>query len=158
MTDQLASEKKPLDAKTNAELKREAKARLMRVDPPAEVSKLAEEVIGKRVGGSVSGFVSFLRERAVVGLAVGFAIGAQAQVVVKQFITSFVDPLFKLLIPGDQVLSTRASSLSLAGHTASFAWGALVYSLLDFLFILFTIYVVVRVFKLEQLDKKDEKK
>jgi large-conductance mechanosensitive channel len=152
MADQkLASEAKPLDKKTDAELKREAKVRLKRLDP-REAADVADEVAPK---GTMSCFVTFLRERAVVGLAIGFVIGTQVQTVVKQFIASFVDPLFKLLIPGDQALSTRTWTLGIHGHTADFAWGALLYSLLDFLFILFTIYFVVKLLHLDRLDKKN---
>ncbi|HXR49420.1 MAG TPA: MscL family protein [Verrucomicrobiae bacterium] len=147
------SEQKPLKEKSEAELKREAKARL-RLLSPATIKAIVREVLHNRVGGSMSGFVTFLRERAIVGLAVGFAIGSQAQVVVKQFISSFVDPLFKLLIPGDQVLSARNWTIGFGGHTAIFGWGAMVYTLIDFLFILFMIYLVIHLLRLDQLDKK----
>ena len=147
---------KPLDQKTDTELKREAKSRLIRLNPGAAAA-LVEETLSNTVNHSTSGFIDFLREKAIVGLAVGFVIGAQVQAVVKQFIASFVDPLFKLLT-GNQALSDLKWSVHLNGHkaadTADFAWGGFVYSLLDFLFIVFIIYIVIRVFKLEQLDKK----
>jgi large-conductance mechanosensitive channel len=144
---------KPLDQKTEAELKREAKARLKRLDHDSAMA-VAEEAVGNKVTGSVSDFVNFLRERAIVGLAIGFVVGTQVQTLVKQFITSFVDPLFKLLIPGNQVLSDRKWVAHFAGRTADFGWGALAYTLLDFFFIVLVIYIVVRVFSLERLDKK----
>ena len=148
-----SSDPKPLKQKSEAELKREAKARL-RLLRPSVIKAIVNEVLRNKVGGSMTGFVTFLRERAVVGLAVGFAIGSQAQVVVKQFISSFVDPLFKLLIPGDQVLSARSWTIHLDGRTATFGWGAMVYTIIDFLFILFMIYLVIHLLRLDQLDKK----
>lgn len=45
----------------------------------------------------VDGFVTFLREKAVVGLAVGFIIGQQAQGLIKQLVDSFSKPIFTSL-------------------------------------------------------------
>ncbi|MDL2363499.1 MAG: MscL family protein [Patescibacteria group bacterium] len=106
----------------------------------------------------VTGFVGFLREHSVVGLAVGFAIATQAQALVKQLITSFIDPLYALLFSGEK-LSTKSSTLHFHGREQAFGWGAFMYTLLDFLFVLLAIYLIVKFFKLDRLAKaKDEKK
>ncbi len=147
------SESKPLDDKTQAELKREAKARLKRLDPTSKAAVIGD-VLGSPVTGPLAGFITFIRERAVVGLAIGFVIGTQVQVVVKQFIASFVDPLFALVIPGNKSLSEEVWNVHAGSHTASFGWGALVYALLDFFFIVFAIYLVIHLLKLDKLDKK----
>lgn len=103
-----------------------------------------------------SGFVNFLREQAVVGLAVGFIIGTQAQAVVKQLVASFINPLFTLFF-GEQ-LTTRTFAFTFHDRTASFGWGAFVYGLLNFLFVLLAIYVVIKFFKLDKLDKPKDGK
>ena len=100
-----------------------------------------------------TGFVDFLRERAVVGLAVGFVIGSQAQTVVKQLVSSFIDPAFKLLF--GQNLSSRSFVLNLHHRHAQFGWGVFVYDLLDFLFLLIIIYLIIKIFKLDRLEKSD---
>ena len=146
------SESKSLDQKTDAELKREASARLRRMSPEAAAS-VVEGVKG-RVSQPATGFVAFLRERAIVGLAIGFVVGVQVQTVAKSFITGFVNPLFTFLIPGNQVLSDHKWTWHINGHTANIGWGDLVYQLLDLFFLIFIIYLVVRVFKLDRLDKK----
>src|SRR5579872_3032154 len=97
---------KPLAQKSEAELKREARARLKRLDPVV-ASELVNEAVSKQVRGSLSGFVQFLRDYSVLGLAIGFALGAQVQNVVKQLISSFIDPLFQLIFPGNKELSAR---------------------------------------------------
>ena len=99
----------------------------------------------------VSGFVGFLREHAVVSLAVGFAIATQAQALIKQLITSFVDPLYGLLF--SQKLSAKASILHFHGREQVFAWGAFMYTLIDFLFVLVIIYLIVKLLNLDKLDK-----
>lgn len=101
---------------------------------------------------TLNGFVSFIRENAVVGLAVGFVIGAQVQSVVKQLIASFVDPLFQLLF--GQALSQRTAVFHLNGHTADFAWGSFAYVLIDFLFVLLAVYLIIKILKLDKLDKQ----
>ena len=144
------SEEKPLAQKSDAELKRETKARLRHLDP-VTATQIVNEVVGKQ---AVGGFVDFLREHAIVGLAVGFVLGAQVQTVVKQLITSLIDPLFKLLLPGDKVLSDRSFTLYFNGKSAPFGWGAIAYTLLDFLFVAVAIYVIIKFFKLDKLDKQ----
>ena len=150
---QPSPESKPLDEQTEAELKRGAKARLRRLTPSAKAAVIGD-TLGAPVTGPLAGFITFIRERAVVGLAIGFVIGTQVQAVVKQFITSFVDPLFALIIPGNKTLSQQIWRAHLGSHSADFAWGALVYTLLDFLFIVFAIYLVIHLLKLDKLDKK----
>lgn len=103
----------------------------------------------------VSGFVGFLRDYAVVGLAVGFVIGLQAQNLVKVLVSSFIDPAFQLLF--GQALSQRAFVLHFHGRTASFTWGAFVYGLLNFLFVLAAIYILVKFFSLDKLDRPTKK-
>jgi large-conductance mechanosensitive channel len=105
----------------------------------------------------VSGFVGFLREYAVITVAIGFAIATQAQGLVRQLTTSFIDPLYALLFNGG-TLSTKTTVLAWHGREQAFAWGAFVYSLLNFIFMLVIIYVVVKFFALDKLAKKDDKK
>lgn len=104
----------------------------------------------------VGGFVDFLRKYAVVGLAVGFIIGLQAQTLVKQLVTSFIDPAFQLFF--GQALQSRTFVLHLHDRTIPFPWGAFVYQLLDFLFVLAAIYIIIRFFSLDKLDKPKKSK
>jgi len=98
----------------------------------------------------VSGFLDFLREHAVVSLAIAFVIGLQSQTLVKQLVSSFIDPMFKLLF--GQALSLRTFTLHFHGRSANFAWGAFAYGLLDFLFVIGAVYAIVKVLNLDKLD------
>ncbi len=106
----------------------------------------------------VSGFLGFLREYSVVGVAVGFVIALQAQVVMKQLVASFIDPAFQLLF-GGQKLSQRVFVLHFHDRAAEFGWGNFVYILFNFLFMLAAIYIIIKLFALDKLDKpkKDKK-
>lgn len=101
----------------------------------------------------VSGFVDFIRGHAIIGLAIGFVLGTQVQAVVKQLISSFIDPLFVLIFPGNKSLSARTFTLHFEGRAANFGWGAVVFSVIDFIFIAFTVYAIIKLFKLDKLDK-----
>ena len=117
------------------------------------VTAIAPDAFAQPVGG----FVTFLREHAIVGLAVGFVIGSQVQALVKQGTDSFINPLFQLLFSGNKSLTSRTFTLHFGGRHANFAWGAMTYALLDFLFVLAAIYVTIKIFSLDKLDKKKEK-
>lgn len=103
----------------------------------------------------VGGFVQFLREHAVVGLAVGFIIGLQAQTLVKQLVASFIDPAFQLFF--GQALESRTFTLHFRHHHANFGWGAFVYGVFSFFFVLAAIYAIMKIFNLDQLDKPSKK-
>lgn len=102
----------------------------------------------------VNGFVDFLREHAVVGLAIGFIIGTQAQGLVKLLVASFIDPAFQLMF--GKSLSQRTFTLHWHTHAANFGWGSFAYGLLNFLFVLIAIYAIVKILKLDKLDKPVE--
>lgn len=103
----------------------------------------------------MGGFLDFLREHTVVTLAVGFAIATQAQTVIKQLIASFIDPLYGLLF--SQKLSARVFTLHFRGRAEQFQWGQFVYTFIDFLFVLLAIYLVIKLFNLDKLEKHVEK-
>jgi large conductance mechanosensitive channel protein len=111
-------------------------------------------VVSSELSEPMHGFVKFLRERAVVGLAVGFIIGLQAQTLMKQLVDSFLTPLLNLVL-GE--VNKKVTVLSLGDKTATFAWGKFVYSLVAFLFVLLAIYVIIKVLKLDRLEKSNKK-
>jgi len=103
-----------------------------------------------------TGFANFVRDYAVVGLAVGFIVGQQANAVVKQLVASFVEPWVEVIFGQD--LSTRTAILH-HGHTpVKVPWGAFVYTLIEFFLVLISIYLVVKLFRLDKLKQPKEKK
>ncbi len=103
------------------------------------------------------GFANFLRDYAVITVAIGFMIAAQAQILIKQTISSFIDPLFALFVNG-QTLSSKTAVVTWHGNTQTLAWGAFIYALVNFIFVLIVIYIVVKFFALDKLTKKPEDK
>ncbi len=109
-----------------------------------------DDVVREQFGG----FVGFVRQHAIVGLAVGFIVGQQAQGIIKQLVTSFIDPAFQLFF--GKKLSERTFTLHVGDNWANFGWGGMIYVLLNLLFVLLVVYVLLKLFKLDKLDKKKE--
>ncbi len=101
-------------------------------------------------------FVNFLREKAVVGLAVGFIIGLQAQAVVRQLVDSFITPILNAVLGNN--LEKRQFLLIPGSPETAVTWGKFIYVLINFIVVLFSIYVIVKVFKLDRLDTPPPKK
>ncbi len=105
----------------------------------------------------VTGFVQFIKDHAVVGLAIGFIVGQQANGLVKQFVGAFVDPAFHLLF--GQALTERTFTLNWHSRSVPFPWGSFAYGLLSFLFVVIAIYAAVKLLNLDKLEKaKEEEK
>lgn len=99
----------------------------------------------------VGGFIDFLRNHAIVGLAIGFVIATQVQAVVKQLVSSFIEPTFQLFFKG--ALLNDSITWHFNGRTVSYNWGVFANDLLDFIFVLAALYLIIRIFKLDRLDK-----
>jgi large-conductance mechanosensitive channel len=98
-------------------------------------------------------FVDFLRDHAIVGLAIGFVVGTQAQSVVKQLIDSFITPGINLIIGGAS-LDKRRFYLQIFHNGQDFYWGKMIVVLVNLVVVLATIYAIVRILNLDKLEKK----
>lgn len=100
------------------------------------------------------GFMDFVREQGVVGLAIGLAIGTQAAILVKDMVGAIIDPIIGLIIGNPKGLQAAQWDVTVAGREATFGFGKLVYSLIVFMAVCAVIYFVVHGFKLDKIDKK----
>ena len=103
----------------------------------------------------VGGFADFLREYTVVTLAIGFVVATQVQGLVKLLVAGFVDPFTKLMF--GTALSNRTFTLHWHDRAANFNWGEFVYGLVTFLAVLVVIYLVIKIFKLDKLNKPKDR-
>ena len=104
----------------------------------------------------MGGFVNFIREQGVVGLAVGLAIGTAAGDTVKKLVTAFIDPLVQLIVGSQQGLQSASFTVEVAGRKGEFLYGAFVSSLITLIAVAFVIYAIVHFLKLDKLDKKKD--
>lgn len=120
----------------------------------ARLAKLKEA----RATKLTAGFVDFIREQGVVGLAVGLAMGAAAGAAVKAIVDGFVSPIIGFVLGGSTLpAKVWNTGLERGGKELVIAWGLAANSVVILVSTGLVIYVVVRGFKLDRLDKKKEK-
>lgn len=134
---------------------------------PSETVKKAKKSAAKKLADKklaqtivkdthMGGFINFIREQGVVGLAVGLAIGTAAGDTVKKLVTAFIDPLVQLIVGSQKGLQAASFTVEFAGRKAEFLYGAFVSSLITLLAVAFVVYAIVHFFKLDKLDKKKD--
>ena len=109
-----------------------------------------------RAKGHGGGFMKFIREQGVVGLAVGLAICTAAGDTVKKLVTAFIDPIVQLIIGSQEGLQAASFTVDIAGRKGEFMWGAFVSSLITLLAVALVVYAIVHFLKLDKLDKKKD--
>ncbi len=107
-----------------------------------------------KAAGKVGGFMNFIREQGVVGLAVGLAIGTAAGDTVKHLVHAFIDPLVQLMIGSQAGLQAAEFTVNIGDRQGTFMWGAFVSSLITLLAVALVVYGIVHMLKLDKLDKK----
>lgn len=121
----------------------------------ANAKKKVERAAKNTVAGrQVAGFLDFIREQGVVGLAIGLVFGVQVKALVDQIVASFINPILGLVLPGEGDLAKKTFSLTVGGKEAVFLYGAFIAVLISFLTVAALIYFGFKVLKLEKLDKK----
>ncbi len=97
----------------------------------------------------LQGFMDFIREQGVVGLAVGFILGGAVSKTVSSLVDNIINPLVGALL-GKVALADKAFSIG----EVSLKYGAFISTLVDFVIIAAVIYFGVKALKLDRLDKK----
>ena len=106
--------------------------------------------------GWLQGFVDFVREQGVVGLAVGFILGVAAKGVVDSLVNNVVNPVVGVLYGGGGPLNDKFWCLKdVSGVcTNKLGYGALLNTFINFLIVAGVVYLIVKSLKLDKLDKK----
>ena len=109
--------------------------------------------------GWLQGFVDFVREQGVVGIAVGLTLGLAAKSLVDSFVQNVVNPIAGVLYGGGQLAEKSWCLKSVAGQcTNKLIYGSFLNALINFVIILAVVYFVVKKLKLDKLDKTKKKK
>lgn len=119
--------------------------------------KVAKNIKNKatvKAYSELGGFVDFIRNQGVVGLAIGFVIGAQTRELVDQLSRSFIDPMLGLIFGGSQGLSQQSFYMQIGSRSATFLWGAFASAIINFIIITAIIYFTFKWLKLDKLDQK----
>lgn len=108
----------------------------------------------EKTKGHGNGFVDFIREQGVIGLAVGLAIGTAAGDTVRKLVEGFINPIVQLLVGSQEGLQAASFTIKIGDRQGEFLWGAFVSSLISLLATALVVYLVVHWMKLDRLDKK----
>ena len=100
----------------------------------------------------MKGFVDFIREQGVVGLAVGFILGGAVSKVVTAVITDIINPILGIVLGMAGDLKTASFGIG----SARVMYGDLISVLIDFTVIALVVYFGVKIIGLDRLDKKKE--
>jgi len=93
----------------------------------------------------VHGFVDFIREQGVVGLAIGFILGGAVSSVVKSFVDDIIEPILGIFIGSSEGLQKLA--------IGPVTYGNFLIALVDFLIISAVVYFGFRKLGVAKLDK-----
>ena len=98
----------------------------------------------------MKGFLDFVREQGVVGLAVGFILGGAISKVVSALVADIVNPLLGIVLGATGNLSSAYFEIG----QSKVMYGDFINTTIDFLVIAFVVYFGVKWLGLEKLDKK----
>jgi len=98
----------------------------------------------------MKGFITFIREQGVIGLAVGFILGGAISKMVTSLVNDIVNPSIGILL--GRVGELRSAYLKIG--QSKIMWGNFLNSAIDFLIIALVVYFGVKILKLDRLDKK----
>jgi large conductance mechanosensitive channel len=98
----------------------------------------------------MKGFIDFIREQGVIGLAIGFILGGAVSKVVAAFVNDLINPFIGIFMEATGSLKTAVWEIG----PAKILWGDFVSATIDFLIIAFVIYFGFKLLRLEKLDKK----
>ncbi len=98
----------------------------------------------------MKGFMDFIREQGVVGLAVGFILGGAVSKLVASLVNDIISPILAL---GLSNLENLQGAYLQIGR-AKLMWGSFLNVFIDFLVIALVVYFGVKILKLDKLDRK----
>jgi large conductance mechanosensitive channel len=100
----------------------------------------------------MKGFIDFIREQGVVGLAVGFILGGAVSKVVSALVTDIINPIIGVALGSVGEIKDVFFQIG----DAKIMYGDLISVAIDFVVVALVVYYGVRMLGLDKLDKKKE--
>ncbi|PIZ99570.1 MAG: large conductance mechanosensitive channel protein MscL [Candidatus Komeilibacteria bacterium CG_4_10_14_0_2_um_filter_37_10] len=98
----------------------------------------------------MQGFINFIREQGVIGLAVGFILGGAVSKLVSALVTDIINPIIS--IPLGAVDGFKNAAVSIG--SARIMYGDLITVFIDFVVVSLVVYFGVKMIGLDKLDRK----
>jgi large conductance mechanosensitive channel len=99
----------------------------------------------------IQGFMDFIRNQGVVGLAVGFILGGAVSKTVTSLVDNIINPLVGALL-GKVALADKMATIG----SISIKYGSFISTVVDFIIVAAVVYFGVKALGLDKLDKKPE--
>lgn len=117
----------------------------------------------KIVTQQLSGFMHFVREQGVVGLAVGLVLGTAVKTLVDSIVASIINPIIGLMMGG---VNLNDKSVCIGKNYIdgklicqnNLEYGKVISNMISFIVVAALIYFVVKGLKLDRLDLKTKDK
>ena len=93
----------------------------------------------------MKGFINFIREQGVVGLAVGFILGGAVSKLVSSIVTDIINPILGIILGMAGGLKTATLNIG----SAKIFYGDFISTFIDFIIIALVVYYGVRILKLD---------
>ena len=97
----------------------------------------------------MKGFIEFIKEQGVLGLAIGFLLGGAVLTLTKSLVEDIVNPVIGLLLKDVEQLAEA----TLTVNGSEILWGHFVTTLIDFLIIALVVYLGYKLFKVKPKKK-----
>lgn len=105
----------------------------------------------------LSDFITFIREKGVLGLAIGIIVGGAVSKMVSAIVNDLVNPLIGAITGTGNGLAALAYTVPFTQIT--FKWGDFLSNLIEFVSILAVVYVIfVKTPIIRDIDRKPEDK
>lgn len=139
-----------LQDKLEEELEAEDK-RSERADKARERSLELAKLGAEKLKGGAGGFMKFIREQNVVGLAVGLVLGTAAGGLVNSLIDNIIMPPLGFLLGSADGLKGLELNMGTtpAGEVAILHYGVFINDLINFLVLALCVYLVIKILKLD---------
>jgi large conductance mechanosensitive channel len=98
----------------------------------------------------MKGFLDFVREQGVVGLAVGFILGGAVSKLVSALVEDIISPILALGLSNVENLQKAYLQVG----SAKIMWGNFLNVFIDFVVIALVVYAGVKLLRLDKVDKK----
>ena len=98
----------------------------------------------------MQGFLDFIREQGVMGLAIGFILGGAVSKVVASFVEDIINPILGIILGAAGALDTAILKVG----PVEILWGSFAATIIDFVIIALVIFYGFKFLKLGKLDKK----
>ena len=120
----------------------------------AEVKEKSKEIakVGlSKVKGAGSGFMTFIKEQNVVGLAVGLVLGTAASALVNSLINNVIMPPLGFLLGSAEGIRGLVFTMGTTptGEVAILRYGEFINDFINFLVLALVMYCVVKILKLD---------